>query len=36
MRAVSLFSGCGGDTLGLERSGFKVVAFSEFNNAAIS
>jgi hypothetical protein len=27
--AVSLFSGCGGDTLGLERAGFKVIAFSE-------
>jgi|Laugrespbdmm15sn_2_1035079.scaffolds.fasta_scaffold01881_3 DNA (cytosine-5)-methyltransferase 1 len=36
MRAVSLFSGCGGDTLGLERAGFKVVAFSEFNKAAIA
>lgn len=27
--AISLFSGCGGDTLGLERAGFKVLAFSE-------
>ena len=27
--ALSLFSGCGGDTLGLERAGFKVSAFSE-------
>ena len=27
--AVSLFSGCGGDTLGLETAGFKVIAFSE-------
>ena len=27
--AISLFSGCGGDTLGLERAGFKVIAFSE-------
>lgn len=35
MKAVSLFSGCGGDTLGLERAGYKVVAFSEFNKAAI-
>jgi len=33
--AVSLFSGCGGDTLGLERAGGKVVAFSEINKAAI-
>jgi len=30
--AVSLFSGCGGDTLGLERAGLKVLAFSELNN----
>jgi DNA (cytosine-5)-methyltransferase 1 len=27
--AISLFSGCGGDTLGLEKAGFKVIAFSE-------
>lgn len=33
-RAISLFSGCGGDTLGLERAGGTVVAFSEFNKAA--
>lgn len=32
--AISLFSGCGGDTLGLERAGFKVVAFNEFKKAA--
>ena len=36
MRAISLFSGCGGDTLGLERAGYKIVAFSEFNKAAIA
>ena len=30
--AISLFSGAGGDTLGMERDGLKVVAFSE-NNA---
>jgi len=36
MKAVSLFSGCGGDTLGLERAGFEVVAFSEFNKASIA
>lgn len=29
--ALSLFSGCGGDTLGLERAGFKVIGFSELN-----
>ena len=33
--AISLFSGCGGDSLGLERAGFHVVAFSEFNKAAV-
>lgn len=33
--AISLFSGCGGDTLGLERAGFKVVAFNDFNKAAV-
>ncbi len=30
--AISLFSGAGGDTLGMERAGLQVVAFSE-NNA---
>ena len=35
-KAISLFSGCGGDTLGLERAGYKVVAFSEFNKASIA
>jgi DNA (cytosine-5)-methyltransferase 1 len=34
-RAISLFSGCGGDTLGMERAGGKVIAFSEMNKAAI-
>ena len=34
-KAISLFSGCGGDTLGLERAGFKVVAFNEFKKPAI-
>ena len=33
--AISLFSGCGGDTLGLENAGYEVIAFSEFNKAAI-
>ena len=32
--AISLFSGAGGDTCGLERAGYKVVAFNEFNDAA--
>jgi DNA (cytosine-5)-methyltransferase 1 len=35
LTAISLFSGCGGDTLGLTRAGFKVTAFNEFNKAAI-
>lgn len=34
--AISLFSGMGGDTLGIERSGGKVVAFNEFDKHAIS
>ena len=33
--AVSLFSGAGGDTLGIERAGYKVVAFNEFKEPAI-
>ncbi len=35
LNAISLFSGCGGDTLGLTRAGFHVAAFNEFNKAAI-
>jgi DNA (cytosine-5)-methyltransferase 1 len=35
LNAISLFSGCGGDTLGLTRAGFHVGAFNEFNKAAI-
>ena len=35
MNAISLFSGCGGDTVGMETAGYKVVAFNEFNKAAI-
>jgi DNA (cytosine-5)-methyltransferase 1 len=34
--AVSLFSGCGGDTLGLENAGFKVIAFSELKSTFAS
>jgi len=34
LNALSLFSGCGGDTLGLERAGCRVIAFNEFNKAA--
>lgn len=33
--AISLFAGCGGDTLGLEQAGFKVVGFVEFVKDAI-
>lgn len=33
--AISLFSGAGGDTCGIERTGYKVIAFNEFNDAAI-
>ena len=33
--AVSLFSGAGGDTLGLEMAGYKVTHFSEFSPDAI-
>lgn len=32
--AISLFSGAGGDTLGLEKAGYTVIAFNEFNDAA--
>ena len=35
LKALSLFSGCGGDTLGLTRAGFTVDGFNEFNKAAI-
>lgn len=35
MKAISLFSGCGGDTLGMKRAGFDVVAYSEFKQPAI-
>ena len=32
--AISLFSGAGGDTVGLEQAGFKVIAYSEIWNKA--
>ena len=35
MTALSLFSGCGGDTLGMTNAGFNVVGYSEFNKPAI-
>ena len=35
MNALSLFSGCGGDTLGMKLAGFKVIAYSEFKQPAI-
>lgn len=35
-KAISLFSGMGGDTLGLEEAGFEVVYFSENNKTAIA
>lgn len=34
-RALSLFSGAGGDTCGLEQAGWTVTHFSEFNEKAI-
>lgn len=33
--AISLFSGAGGDTIGMEQAGIKVVAFSENNSACV-
>lgn len=35
MKAISLFSGMGGDTLGMEKAGIKVVAFNDFNEKSI-
>lgn len=35
MRAISLFSGAGGDTIGMENANIEVVAFSENNKAAV-
>lgn len=33
--SISLFSGAGGDTLGMEKAGVKVVAFSENNSSCV-
>jgi len=35
LKAISLFSGCGGDTLGMTNAGYKVIAYNEFNKASI-
>lgn len=35
MNAISLFSGMGGDTLGLENLGINVIAFNDFNKKSI-
>jgi DNA (cytosine-5)-methyltransferase 1 len=35
-QAISLFSGAGGDSLGLKQAGYNVVAFSEFKKPAIA
>ena len=32
LKAISLFSGMGGDSLGMKNAGFDVVAFNEFDN----
>lgn len=35
MKAISLFSGAGGDSIGLKNAGLNVIAFSEFNRDAV-
>lgn len=35
VKAISLFSGCGGDTLGMVSAGIKVIAFSENDKNAV-
>lgn len=35
-KALSLFSGMGGDSVGMEAAGFDVIAFNEFDKAAIN
>lgn len=34
--AISLFSGMGGDTLAIQNAGFNIIAFNEFDKAAIN
>jgi DNA (cytosine-5)-methyltransferase 1 len=34
--AISLFSGMGGDSLGIQNAGFDIIAFNEFDKAAIN
>ena len=34
--AISLFSGMGGDSLGIQKAGFDIIAFNEFDKAAKS
>ena len=34
--AISLFSGAGGDSIGLKQAGYNVVAFSEFKKPAVA
>lgn len=36
MKAISLFSGMGGDTLGLKMAGVDVIAYNEFDKTAVS
>lgn len=36
MKAISLFSGMGGDTLGLKMAGVDVVAYNEFDKTAVT
>jgi len=35
MKAISLFSGCGGDSQGLKQAGFEILGFVEFWNKAV-
>ena len=34
--AISLFSGMGGDSLGIQEAGFDIIAFNEFDKAAVN